>query len=101
MSMVMPPAFMHSAAGPGAGELEASGGTLGFLTRLAGSEIALGEMSPEARAGFIISLDELAEGEALEAEWREAEEIAAIADGELTQVPGFQAFRRKILESRD
>ena len=38
----------------------------------------------------------MAEAEALEAEWREAEELGAIMDGELTPVPGFEAFRREL-----
>jgi hypothetical protein len=49
-------------------------------------------------AGLIISLDELAEMEALESEWKGAEEMAAIMDGELTEIPGFDEFRQEILD---
>ncbi len=44
-----------------------------------------------------MALDEQSEAELLEAEWREAEELAAIVDGELSQVRGFEEFRRRIL----
>jgi hypothetical protein len=47
---------------------------------------------------LIISLDELAEVAALEAEWRLAEEMAVIMDGELTRIPGFEAFRRQVMD---
>jgi hypothetical protein len=50
-----------------------------------------------SRAGLLIALDEAAEIEALEAEWQMAEELAAISDGELSEVPGFDAFRREVL----
>jgi hypothetical protein len=99
--MVMPPRTLRLASEGGARALESSGGSHGFLAALARRESALGEMSSEARAGLLIALDELAEAEALEAEWREAEELAAISDGELTQVPGFQEFRRRVLENGD
>jgi hypothetical protein len=55
-------------------------------------------MGSGARSVLLIALDERAEAEALEAEWREAEELAAIIDGELSRVPGFDAFRKEILE---
>jgi hypothetical protein len=57
-------------------------------------------MGGSARGALLIALDERAEAEALEAEWREAEEMAAIIDGELSQVPGFDAFRKEILDGR-
>jgi hypothetical protein len=44
-----------------------------------------------------ISLDEQTEAEALEAEWRVAEELAGIVDDELTEVPGFDTFRARVL----
>ena len=55
-------------------------------------------MELHERAGLIITLDEMAEIEALEREWKEAEEMAAILDGELSEVPGFESFRKRILE---
>jgi hypothetical protein len=78
--------------------LDAVGGPLGFLNALSSSRLLLGDMDLSSRAGLIISLDEMAEVEALEAEWREAEEMASIMDGELSDVPGFESFRREILD---
>jgi hypothetical protein len=80
-----------------AGEVERVGGAHGFLEHLAQEGLDLGDMSPDERLALVISLDEDAEVEALEREWRAAEEIAAIMDGELTSVPGFDAFRRAVL----
>jgi hypothetical protein len=80
-----------------AGGVERAGGAHGFLEHLAQERLELGDMSPDERLALVISLDEDAEVEALEREWRAAEEIAAIMDGELTSVPGFDAFRRAVL----
>jgi hypothetical protein len=77
--------------------LDSAGGPMAFLTALSRSRLALGELDPAARSGLIISLDELAEMEALEAEWKAAEEMASIMDGELSDVPGFDSFRQEIL----
>jgi hypothetical protein len=82
-----------------ASELEAVGGSGRFLQGLSRSDASLGELDLPLRVGLIISLDEMAEMEALEAEWRRAEEMAAIMDGELSEVPGFESFRREILGS--
>lgn len=84
--------------------LDEKGGEEGFLAYLGRQEIPLGGLSARMRAGLIISLDEAAEGEALEAEWKRSEEIAGIFDGELSTVPGFQAFKDRLskgLNARD
>lgn len=78
-------------------ELDSMGGAFAFLNTLASGRVPLGDLDLPRRAGLIISLDELAEAEALEAEWRLAEEMAAIMDGELTRIPGFEAFRRQVM----
>ena len=57
----------------------------------------MGELDVQTRAGLLIALDETAEVEALEAEWKTAEELAAISDGELSDVPGFEVFRKEVL----
>ena len=69
-----------------------------MVESLSRDRFTLGEMNPLIRVGLLVSLDELADTEALEAEWRRAEEVAAIMDGELSHVPGFEEFRRGILE---
>ncbi len=97
MGVVTPSRVLHRTAGPAAAELDALGGPPGFLRELVDSRASLGELGEEARTALLISLDEAAEAEALEAEWRKAEELAAIMDGELTRVPGFREFRRDVL----
>jgi hypothetical protein len=86
LSVVDPRSVDAARAETAAGGVERAGGAHGFLEHLAQERLAL-----------VISLDEDAEVEALEREWRAAEEIAAIMDGELTSVPGFDAFRRAVL----
>jgi hypothetical protein len=78
-----------------------AGGPRGFIGELVRRSPALGEIHPSTRAGLLISLDEVAEAEALEAEWRESEELASIMDGELTDLPGFDAFRKRVLREED
>lgn len=74
------------------------GGGPALLAGLGRIGAPLGELARPERVALAMALDAQAEAEALEAEWREAEEIAAIMDGELTQVEGFRTFRRRILE---
>lgn len=73
------------------------GGGPRLLTGLARIGAPLGELDRAERVAVAMALDAQAEAEALEAEWREAEEIAAIMDGELTRVEGFQEFRARVL----
>jgi hypothetical protein len=97
LSLVTPPAVLRPTARAVAEELESLGGPRGLLSLITAGEVALADLDVGHRAGLLISLDETAEGEALEAEWMEAEEMAAIMDGELSHVPGFEEFRRGIL----
>ncbi len=98
LGLVTPPAVVRSIAAGVASELEALGGVLPLLGVISSSRVRLGDLDASVRTGLIMSLDELAELEALEAEWRRAEEMAAIIDGELTDIPGFDSFRRRILD---
>lgn len=77
--------------------LDRVGGTTTLLLGLARLGAPLGELGRTERVALGIALDARAEADALAAEWREAEELAAIADGELTEVPGFLAFRDRVL----
>ncbi len=97
LGLVTPPPILRSVAEGAAVELDRMGGPRELLQALSRERPLLGELGEETRAGILIALDESAEVEALEAEWREAEELAAIADGELTEIPGFDAFRREVL----
>jgi hypothetical protein len=98
LGLVTAPTILRGVAHPAAAELDQAGGASGFLAQLSKNDLSLGEMSLPVRAGLLIALDEGAEAEALEAEWRVAEEVAAISDGELSRIPGFEAFRKGILE---
>lgn len=80
-----------------AGELDRAAGPAGLLHRLASGDFTLGEAGLTTRLALGIALDEQWESELLEAEWKRAEEIAALVDGELTVVPGFDEFRRRVL----
>jgi hypothetical protein len=90
-----------AAVGSAARRIDRAGGSAEFLERVARKSWPIGELSSGARQALWIALDELAEADALEAEWRRAEELASIADGELTEVPGFAEFRERIRQERD
>jgi hypothetical protein len=77
--------------------LDEADGPRAWIDQLGRSDLALEEMDTGERIALAIGLDEEAEAEALEAEWREAEEVAAIMDRELTDVPGFEEFRKRVL----
>jgi hypothetical protein len=97
LGLVTPPDSVRRVAARVASELEILGGALSFLSEISSASANIGDLDLPSRTGLIMSLDELAEMEALEAEWRRAEEMAAIMDGELSEIPGFDAFRRRIL----
>ena len=99
LGLVTPVEDLRVAAPDGAKDLDVTGGPRGFLNGLSLLRSTIGGLDSRRRSGLIISLDEMAEVEALEAEWRKAEEMAAIMDGELSEVPGFEDFRRGILDS--
>ncbi len=84
-----------------AGLLDRAGGPEAFVEDLARDDSTLDAIDSAERIALAIGLDEEAEAEALEAEWKEAEELAAIMDGELTEVPGFEEFRRRVLADEE
>ena len=101
LGLVTPPGILRGVSNDAALALDHAGGALGFIAGLSLDRPAMGELGIETRAGLLIALDEGAEADALEAEWREAEELAAIHDGELTEIPGFDSFRKSVLEDHD
>lgn len=101
LGMVAPQLATAHQAARAAAAIEGLGGGEAFAARLAAEGTTLGEMTADERLGLAMVLDDAAELEALEQEWREAEEVAAIMDGELTRVPGFEAFRREVLAASD
>jgi hypothetical protein len=76
--------------------VDRAGGPEPYIDTLAARDRTLGMLSPRQRLALWLSLDECSEIEVLEAQWRRAEELAAIIDGELTDVPGFVEFRRRV-----
>jgi hypothetical protein len=97
LGLVTSPTTLRAVASGVAEDLDSLGGPLKFLEYLSSLGLHIGELDLRARVGLIVTLDEMAEMEALEAEWQRAEEMAAIVDGELSGVPGFEAFRKEIL----
>ena len=87
---------LGSLAEAAAREIDAIGGAGAFVAAMASDRATLGELGSLERIALSVILDERAESEALEAEWRRAEEIAGIMDGELSEVPGFEAFRDRV-----
>jgi hypothetical protein len=77
--------------------LDRVGGIRPLLVGLGRVGAPLGDLGRTERVALGIALDARAEADALAAEWREAEELQAIMDGELTEVPGFLAFRTRVL----
>ncbi|MGW8267100.1 MAG: hypothetical protein ACWGSQ_12090 [Longimicrobiales bacterium] len=101
LGLVTPSDILQAVSAEAASVLDRAGDPERFIANLASDLPTLGELANETRAGLLIALDEGAEAEALESEWREAEELAAIVDGELTEIPGFEDFRREILRDED
>lgn len=83
---------------PAAAAVERADGPEGLIRRLARADSALGETGSASRLALQMALDESAEAELLEAEWRDAEEIAGIVDGRLTPAPALEDLRRRALE---
>lgn len=98
LGLVTAPPSLRGVTENAARSLDRVGGPQAFLVGLTREGLSIGELSLPDRAALLIALDEWAEAEALEGEWRRAEELAAISDGELTRVPGFSAFRKRVLE---
>jgi hypothetical protein len=83
-------------ARPVARRVEAWGGAREFLEGMAARRLSLGELGPGLRMGLGMVLDEGAESDALEREWRTAEEVAELLEGDLSAHPGFEAFQRRV-----
>jgi hypothetical protein len=64
-----------------------AGGPHHLLRDISRGELPLRSLRPERQLALEMAVDEQAELEVLERQWREAEEIAAIADGPLSTTP--------------
>jgi len=100
LSLVTPAETLRVIASVVAKGLDTAGGPHALLEFLAKTSTTVGALTLPEKAGLIVSLDEIADMEALEGEWRQAEEMAAIMDGELSEVEGFQAFREELSDGR-
>ncbi|HEX7049952.1 MAG TPA: hypothetical protein VF188_07030 [Longimicrobiales bacterium] len=84
-------------------------GTPAALTgRIASERPVLSRLDPTRRIALEIALNDEVEQrllelelEELEARWREAEQVAAIADGELTPMPLLDTLRRRLRRGRE
>ena len=81
---------------PAALAIERAGGPEGLLLRAAARRQSLGEAGGAPRLSLQMALDEMTEAELLETEWREAEGLAGIMDGELTPSPPLDGLRRRL-----
>ena len=97
MAVVTGEEGVRKAAARGARMVDEVGGAVPFLRRLAEEHLALGDLDLPRRMALRIALDEEAEREALEAEWKRAEEIAAAMEGDLSEREDFRDFRRRVL----
>jgi hypothetical protein len=76
--------------------VEASGGPDRLIKSIAKSELTLRSLAADRRLALEMAVDEQAEVEALERQWREAEEIADIADGLLSNDPQLEQHLRRL-----
>jgi hypothetical protein len=85
----------HQRAEDAARLVEGAGGPEQLIRDLARRELTLRSFAPERRLALEMAVDERAEVAELERQWREAEELAEIADGMLSTDPELeQALRR-------
>ena len=76
------------------------GGPDRLLHDVARRELTLRSLRPERRLALEMAVDERAEAEELERQWREAEEIAEIADGALSTTEQLEEELRRLKGNR-
>ena len=64
-------------------------------------DLTLRSLAPDRRVALEMAVDERAEVEELERQWKEAEEIAEIADGMLSSDPRIDEELRRLRERVD
>lgn len=77
-------------------EVDAVGGPEQLIRDVARRELTLRSLRPERRLALEMAVDERAEVEELERQWREAEEIAEIADGTLSTTEALEDQLRRL-----
>jgi len=76
--------------------VDQTGGPGGLIRDVSRRELTLRSLQPERRLALEMAVDEQAEVEELERQWREAEEIADIADGTLSSTPDLEEHLRRL-----
>ena len=77
-------------------EVDAVGGPERLIQDVARRELTLRSLRPERRLALEMAVDERAEVEELERQWKEAEEIAEIADGTLSTTEELERQLRRL-----
>ena len=78
--------------------VEGAGGPDQLIHDVARRDLTLRSLAPDRRLALEMAVDERAEVEELERQWKEAEEIADIADGMLSSDPGIDEELRRLRE---
>lgn len=81
-------------------EVDEVGGPERLVRDVASHQATLRSLRPERRLALEMAVDEQAETEELERQWREAEEIADIADGTLSTTSELEEELRRLKEKR-
>ena len=81
--------------------VEGAGGPHRLIHDVARRDLTLRSLAPDRRLALEMAVDERAEVEELERQWKEAEEIAEIADGMLSADPGIDEELRRLRERVD
>jgi hypothetical protein len=76
--------------------VDQAGGSEHLIRDVASRETLIHSIGPELRLALEIAVDEQAEVQDLEKRWREAEEIAEIADGMLSSTPELEERLRRL-----
>lgn len=80
--------------------VDRSGGPDRLIRDVARRELTLRSLQPERQLALEMAVDEQAELAQLEAQWREAEELAGIADGTLSPDPRIEEELRRLRQRR-
>lgn len=80
--------------------VEGAGGPDQLIRDVARRELTLRSLAPERRLALEMAVDERAEVEELERQWKDAEEIAEIADGMLSTTAELEEELRRLKERR-
>jgi hypothetical protein len=85
-------------AAQAAGVIDEAGGSDRLVRQVAGHGVPLKIIRPHRRLALEMAVDEQAELQDLEQQWRDAEELAEIADGTLSTTPDLEEQLRRIRE---